>query len=437
MHKKIYGIRFTPSNPSSGVSRLYDAEGLCYRQQVAENVEFSDFDHCYPWSEIKECNILVDGQVIYANDPQFSRGKNTFIEIPVFYFKRTVRNNEEEWLISGYPHEGFEIEPWFADDNGNVSSHRYIAKYEGCDWKDGLVSVSGQIPFRSRTIGEYKEGCRSAGFQLCSIYAYLAIAHLFAVECATLDSQSVNSGVSYIPYASRKYCLCAGSGLSNTVRMPYHWRWETVEPGNVIYAAPADNPTWDISDPRVLVSMERDGEFLNITVSGAPIPFEKDRTRLFSSAHITGICDNMDCQNGRPLTNSHSSPFLYRGIENIYGNTWEMVDGLIFSEEELRFKIFSAPVSYHTPSNHTYGQSGEGFIAKMGYDAKRPWATLPCELGAEHTSHYCAEWSCFGEGDSAVVFGGGWDHFHCNGIFCMRSVSKEGRNWLYGYRAMK
>ena len=99
--------------------------------------------------------------------------------------------------------------------------------------------------------------------------------------------------------------------------------------------------------------------------------------------------------------------------------------------------ILGKPLSYCTPYNHSYGETGNGFFTRLGFDPARPWATFTCALGASPTSHYCAEWSTFCKERSALVFGGGWDHFYCNSIFCMRSISWNGGNWLYGYRAMK
>ena len=107
---KIYGLRFDPKDHSATV-RICDAVGLKYAQQTARTVRYSDFDACYPYSEMKECNILSDGSVIYCTEPDFSRSNNTFIEIPAFYFKRVVADGVEEWYISGYEHEGFVLEP--------------------------------------------------------------------------------------------------------------------------------------------------------------------------------------------------------------------------------------------------------------------------------------------------------------------------------------
>ena len=432
--KGIYGIQFDPANPTS-VVRLFDAEGLCYRQQTADMVLHSDFDDCYPWSEMKECNLLADGGIVYAGESGFSRSSNTFVEVPAFYFKRTVEGNVEQWVISGEPREGFQIEPWFLNEDGTVANCRYIGKYEGCDWQGGLVSVTGQVPFRFRSIDEIRQGCREAGFQLCSVYAYLALQHLFVIECGTLDSQSINSGVSFIPYSSRKYCRVIQSGKSNTAVVPCCWRWEFVEPGTVIYIS--EQVSADISTWRRLVSVKQEGDLQYITLSGPPIEFEAEKTRIFASAQATGQCDGLSYANGRPTENCHIAAFVYRGIENLYGNIWERMDdaGYVNSDEHIR--IGGQPLSFVTPLNCTYGESGEGFIAKLGYDPEKPWATFPCAVGAEKGTHYCSEWSNFGDDDSILVFGGGWDHFHCNGIFCTRTVERDTKNWLYGYRAMK
>ena len=384
---------------------------------------------------MKECNLSPDGNVVFVDEEGFSRAKNTFIRVPAFYFKRTVQDGVEEWLISGYPHEGFLPEPWFVNADGTVSPYRYIAKYEGCAFENGEVSVSGKTPQRFLSIEQFQKGCADAGFSLCSIYAYLAIQHLFVIECGTTDAQAINSGVSFVPYSSLELCLVKNSECSNTAILPYHWRWETVEPGTVLYISTA--VAGDLSTPRKLLSMRREGELLYLELDGEPFSFEANVTRVFASAYPTGGCDAMQYVNGRLSANQHTCPFLYRGIENIYGNAWELMDGIGYDSDAQHVLLDHQPLSFITPANHALGEAGTGFIARLGLDPERPWATFPCELGASERSHYRAEWSTFGKERHAVAFGGGWDHFFCNSIFCMRTISHHLGNWLYGYRAMK
>ena len=67
--------------------------------------------------------------------------------------------------------------------------------------------------------------------------------------------------------------------------------------------------------------------------------FEKDKTRVYASACYTGMCDDMDYVNGRLGVNEYSISFLYRGIENIYGNVWEFMDGVAYSANSTYINI--------------------------------------------------------------------------------------------------
>ena len=433
--KKIYGLRFDPEDASLTV-RLFDAEGLNYAQQTADEIKYSDFDSCYPYSDMKECNLLSDGSVVYRTDAGFSRNNNTFIEVPAFYFKRTVNDGVEEWCVSGYKHEGFVLEPWFVGENGEKLSHRYIAKYEGCDWSCGIVSATGREPQRCRTINECASAAEACGFSICSVYAYLAIQHLFVIECATIDSQAINSGVSYVPYSSSGCCVVRRSGLSSVATVNYNRRWDSVDVGAVIYIS--EGKSGDLSVSRRLLSKDVEDGLLKLTLDGKPYDFIADTTRVYASAYNTGACDGMEYVNGRPVENKYTSSFVYRGIENIYGNTWEFMSGVSFSKESSKVSLGGVELSFASPYNNTLGESGLGFIAELGYDSAHPYATFPSKIGAAANTHYSSEWSTLiNSGESCMVFGGGWDHFFCNGMFCYRNLGENTKFWLYGYRAMK
>ena len=82
MHRdKVYGIKFNPTKENGGIARTFDAVGLSYRQQTGEDVALSDFDKCYPWSEIKECMICSDGTVSYSYSKDFLKEGNIFRDV--------------------------------------------------------------------------------------------------------------------------------------------------------------------------------------------------------------------------------------------------------------------------------------------------------------------------------------------------------------------
>ena len=97
---KIYGVDGVgQSSPS--LTRTDSAEGLTYSVGASEIK--SDFDKCFPWSDMQE---VVDDS------------GNVFIRIPKFYSKVTKNaNGTYKHQISGFRYEGFST--LFVDGKGN------------------------------------------------------------------------------------------------------------------------------------------------------------------------------------------------------------------------------------------------------------------------------------------------------------------------------
>lgn len=434
----IFGISFDTNDSSGTFTRLFDAVDMQYRQQTENTIEKSDFDNVFPWNSMRECNVeFTDGKkvITYSGEDGFSRQKNTFIEIPAFYFKREVVNGIETWAISGTAFSGAEIEPWFKNSDGTIAKYRYFGKYEGCDWTDGLVSATGKTPIRGFKTEDIKLAYEGLGFKLANIYAYLAIQHLFVIETGTLNAQSINQGVSWYTYATSIYTNVKNDdGFSNVAVLPFTTRNAYINKDDTIYIGSGES---DLATPRIVTSVEVSDDVVSITFSGDPVEFVAGTTKCYASAQPSGRTDIMSYCNGRPIENSYTSSFLYRGIENIYGNIWERADLIGYSNDTLFVQIDDEDLSFTTPYNKNLAESGLGYIKKLGYDRDKTWATLPTELGATGSTYMCDEWSSLAPGTSKViVFGGGWDHFSANGIFTMRTVSRTNTSWLYGSRAI-
>ena len=88
---KIYGVDKVGSSTPSALTRTDDAVGLSYTVGTTDIV--SDFDRCYPWSDMQE---VTDAS------------GNVFIKIPKFYSKIT-KNSDGTYKhqISGIRYEGF------------------------------------------------------------------------------------------------------------------------------------------------------------------------------------------------------------------------------------------------------------------------------------------------------------------------------------------
>lgn len=203
---KIYGVdKVGQENPT--LTRTDDAVGLSYDIGTSEIT--SDFDNCYPWSNMQE---VTD-----------SSG-NVFIKIPKFYSKVTKNTDGTyKYQISGTQHEGFTT--LFVDGKGNELDYILIGKYEGSAVVSGdnnydaqnqkVKSKSGQTVLVSITRGAYRTRCRNVGkgYQQYDFLIDAIIKELFMIEFATTNSQSVMQG-----YTASSNSAAVTTGRTNTVK---------------------------------------------------------------------------------------------------------------------------------------------------------------------------------------------------------------------------
>lgn len=184
---KIYGVdKVGQGNPT--LTRTDDSVGLSYAIGTSEIT--SDFDNCYPWSNMQE---VTDS---YGN---------VFIKIPKFYSKVTKNTDGTyKYQISGTQHEGFTT--LFVDGKGNELDYILVGKYEGSAVVSGdnnydaqnqkVKSKSGQTVLVSITRGTYGTRCRNVGkgYQQYDFLIDAIIKELFTIEFATTNSQSIMQG---------------------------------------------------------------------------------------------------------------------------------------------------------------------------------------------------------------------------------------------------
>ncbi len=92
------------------------------------------------------------------------------------------------------------------------------------------------------------------------------------------------------------------------------------------------------------------------------------------------------------LNNDGKHSMIYRGIEDIFGNIWQYVDG-------INVKDYQAFVNYNPESYVSDTFSGDykpvgyinskdgGYILKLGYDAKNPLISCATSVGGDRLSY--------------------------------------------------
>lgn len=165
---------------SPTLTRTDNAIGLTY--QIGASEITSDFDRCYPWSEMKE---ITD---------EFG---NVFIYIPKFYCKITKNSNGTyKHQISGCRYDGFGT--LFVDGKGNELDYILVGKYEGSYENSKMMSKSGKTVKVNITLPGYRTACRAVGkgYQQYDFLIDHIIKELFLIEFATTNSQSIMRGFS-------------------------------------------------------------------------------------------------------------------------------------------------------------------------------------------------------------------------------------------------
>ena len=146
----------------------------------------------------------------------------------------------------------------------------------------------------------------------------------------------------------------------------------------------------------------------------------------------TGGCDELGMKSGC-LVNDGSHSMIYRGIENIFGNIWQFVDGLgikdnvgfiSYNHNDYANEVFTTPYSQVGYTNAT----SNGNPKVLGYDSNNPMVMLPTTLGGSGTTGTC-DYYWQNTGNRVAFFGGYWAYGAYGGLFCWTL------NYVFSYAA--
>lgn len=163
----------------------------------------------------------------------------------------------------------------------------------------------------------------------------------------------------------------------------------------------------------------------------------KEWTGSFNGEN-SGGCDSLGMKSGC-LANDGLHSVIYRGIEDIFGNMWQIVDGVnidncqayvCYDSEDYAFDVFDG--SYHKLGYVNSTTSGQ-YTKTIGYDENNPLIQLPVEGGAASNTYVTDYYWCTAEADAHRVawVGGYWSgglrcglwYWSCNSASSYTGVS--------------
>lgn len=428
----VYGIRRKiTDNSSSAWERLFDSIGKVANATKNGGTVQNDFDSLAPWSEIKSCNYDLTTKKINAwfGDANFKfDGTNgdVFTHVPKTYWKIYQEDDYDYVLLADYPKAGFmEVDGFFA------------GRYNGAVVDDVLHTYSGLVPTTNKTIGAFRTLANALGDNFSQLdWRYFVLQMLYLVEYANYNSQSMlGNGV-----MNRKYLktLIAESNTNRVVIGSASGYYV----GQIIRIGTSDGGT-QIADARKITAIETydDGSITGsaITFDGAAVNIAVDNF-VCTMAQITGQCDELGMKSGC-LNNDGYHSMIYRGVENLFANIWQWVDGINIKDHLAyickdhskyasdKFDGDYKPLAYTNCDTN-------GNPKTLGLDVDEPFFRFPTAIGGG-TSTYMCDYYWQNTGNRVARVGGSFNSGADVGLWSWSLDSTSSfAYWLIGARVL-
>ena len=436
----IYGIqRNIADNSDTAWERTDDAVGLVANATHDGTEVRNDFDNIYPWSHMKTVNYDPTEEMITATigDSNFkfdgSNGQVMTI-IPEFYLKHWDDGIKEHWQISRYALEGFTKVPGFM-------LGRYVS---GRTADNKLMSASGLFPEVLRTITAFRTDSRAVGKDFGQVdWRYFVVQLLYLVEYADYNSQAqLGNGYTNLRVSDNDKALVAETNANRIIIGTANANYFKV--GQSISIGASSLWNWEVARNRIITSItdysEGDITGKAINFDGSPVNIAIGNV-VWSTSQKSGECDSLGMKSGC-LANDSKSAVIYRGLENIFGNVWQFVDG-------INIKDHIAYVCYN-PANYVvdkfdgdYNEIGytnastNGYGKTLGHDENHPLIMFPTEVGGS-TNTYLSDYYNQNSGNKIALVGGYWDDGAVAGLWFWRCNSaSSGASLSIGSRLLK
>jgi hypothetical protein len=335
----------------------------------------ADFDLCYPWSHMVRCN-MIDGEVVaYEGSPEYIEdGSNgdVMVEIPKFWYKVNPLRTEDVEIGEGI--QLLEAE-WIIADRPYPSYKVHPAFIRN---------------------GKEVDKIYVGAFEACLLDAVYKVYD-------TDDSLPGNASVDK---------LCSISGVK---------------------PASGKNKTLSLLTSRQMTKNKGEGYcvFDFSSLSAIQLLFLIEHASFNSQEIIgRGHVDTPDDFNTNLSINTGSDEcVVYRGIENLWGNIWKIIDGHKTSNHKLYWSNdHENIINENNMINFFYGNRAIGsFTSRIGYDENNDFIFIGTKLEGSSNTGLCdfMQINTMTTVTQTLYHGGRWDdsnnsglwHYYMNGSY--------------------
>lgn len=434
----VYGVRRKKSNNTSVAwERIEDGVGLIANATKNGGTVQNDFDNLSPWKDIISFNLdLTTGKKkAYFGDADFKfDGTNgdVYTHIPTFWLKIYEENDYMYILIADHARSGFtEIKEF--------DIARYLTGI-GTDGK--LHSYSGLPGADFKNINQYRTLARNLGDDYCLMdWRYFAIQCLYLVEYASFNSQDkLGNGMSSMRHNNGDVALVAETNANRIII--------NTSGGNVFIVGQQVRIGGYDNSSAVMRTITAINNYEDSSVTGKEIVFDGDpianitlTTSIWTCVQNAGGCDSLGMKSGC-LVNDQKHNVIYRGIEGIFANIYQFVDGINIKDRVAY--ICYEPAEYASDKFvEPYEALGytnvatNGYPKELGFDINHPLVQFPIELGGGSTTGTSDYY--YQDAGNRVALVGGYSNFGAGGGLWSwyLNASSSFASWACGARVLK
>ena len=405
-NKKVYGIKRLLTTASCEWTRTDDAVGLVAKATLDGSSADNDFDKIYPWSDIISVNMENDGTInAKYGDVNFAwDGSNgeVMTYFPPFYWDR-YQDGEYEYIKVS--------KDQFT--NGKYQEGFYLGRY---DTSSGAHSHSGTFPQVNTTITNFRSQAQAKGSGWGQLdYHYMLVVLLYLVEYANYNSQLIlGNGVSSIRYVTTDTAVVAENNVNRIIITTDNTAYEV---GTAISIGTSQG-SFDVAEYRTITSKETVSQGTAIYFDGNPVNIAVGNV-LWGCGQISGQLDSLGMKSGS-LNNNGRHSMIYRGVENLFGNVWQFVDGVNIKDnlvyicyDQPKYKVDTFNNGYE-PLSYT-NASTNGWAKTVGYDSENPLVGFATGVGGSATT-YLADYYYQNSGNRIALVGGAFAYGASDGV---------------------
>lgn len=395
---KVYGVEWDKTSNVT-LTRTNASVGMVANAGEGASTPTNDFDSAEMFGDLEEVTDSLG---------------NVFVKFPLHWIRKTSIDGKLTKQMSYAPLPGG-YRPWCFYDFTNYVWLDYIlvGKYVASESGGKLESKAGTFPLINQNIVTFRNYALANntggldGYQQMDMHVYDMLQTWFTVEYATLDGQSKMQGWTTGRYTATDLATVTETNTNRIIVANATAALYAVGQPIAVGTSQGGN---QVFYGRLITSIDvYDASNMTINFDGAPVNITAGNY-LYNVGWKNGFSSSIAASSGSLISNSNGkSPMVYRGVENIWGNVWQFVDGVNINEwrawvcknaAQYASNLFASPYEQLSFLNANVNN----YTKYMGYDPLLPFCEFPVDVSANYYRDYYYQTS----GQRVARVGGYW-----------------------------